>query len=232
MVNLPGSSRMVGHAMTQGFAVGRLSTRYLLPRDWDSVEQYWASMPSQRRHGLRRSHRKGLARGARVTVSARPSDAAIGLVHQLLERHDTPVDVLPAPFLRAVGDLMAPYARSVVVEDPDGRPLSLGLGWVVNDEWTLWIAGLDVDSLAQYESYHLLLNGAVEELIAAGPARINLGRSNDEIKRRYGCAREPLFLALRANDRRDTALLHRWCAEVEQRHLATLAGSASRTRCC
>jgi hypothetical protein len=189
-------------------------------------------MPSRRRHGLQRSHRKGRERGARVTVTASPSEEAIRLVHRLLESHATPVDVLPAPFLRAVSDLLAPYARSVVVEDPDRRPLSLGMGWVLGDEWTLWIAGLDVDALAHYEPYHLLMAGAVEEMIAAGIDQVNLGRSNDEIKRRYGCVREPLFLGLRAHDRRETALLHRWCADVEQRHLATLAGSASRTRCC
>jgi predicted N-acyltransferase len=233
IANLDGRSQLVGELLSNGFATARLSTSYLLHNRWNTIESYWETMSSHRRQRILAMRRRGLQRGARIQVNQMSSGVdVLGLVHQLLERHGTPIDILPSSFLEALDTQLAPYAQHLLVEDAAGKPLGIMLGWLLQDVWTLWIAGLDSDRLDEYGTYHMLLASAVEHAITNRFRLINFGRSNDTIKRRYGCTRVPLYLALRARQRQDTALLHAWCLGLEQQHLATLMGTGTQTRCC
>lgn len=230
--NVDGRSPLLGDLLKCGFAAAWMSTTYLLTVRWATTQQYWAGLPPRRRHHLRHTLVKGLRQGARTRVGCLSAGLTVKLVHQLLEARQTPTAVLPESFLGALLESTASYQRSVVVEDPSGGPIGMGLGWLSQGTWTLWAAGLDVAAINRYEPYHLLLAGAIENAIASGIRSINFGRGNHVTKRRYGCHPAPLYLTLRAQDHRTDALLHLLCQTIEQHHLSTLIDPSRRVRCC
>jgi predicted N-acyltransferase len=227
-----GEGALLGWLTGRGYAVGRVSTAYALDVRWPDAAAYWSAMRRHRRKRLLAERRKSQRLGVRVGLGAAPFNASVALVHDFMARRSTPLDVLPRRFLRALDAHLADHEASVWAETPDGRLLAVFKGWRLGGLWSLWIAGLDEERTEAYEPYHGLMAELVETAIRHRVPRVDLGRSNGWIKRRYGALPRGLHLALQTRDAADAALLHRWCGGLERHHLATLDGSEFPTRCC
>ncbi len=224
----PLSGRLLG----RGFAVAEVATDYQLTVEWDSPAAYWAAMRSRRRRTLRTVRARTEAAGIRVASEPVPPDEATRLVHALLSDRGTPLSILPGNFLRAAMRQLAPYERSVVARDNEGTPCAAFIGWQFGTERSMWLAGLDTNRTKIYEPYHAMLAEVVETAIAERVATVDLGRSNGDVKHRYGARPRPLLLALNSPYRDRNALLHLWCRDLEQHHHAVLNGLESASRCC
>ena len=223
---------LLGWLTGRGYAAGRIATAYALDVRWPDAAAYWAHLPPQRRRRLLRERKKSQRLGARMRLGAAPFAGSVALVHDFMTRRGTPLDVLPRRFLRALDANLVDHEASVWAETAERQMLAVFKGWRLGGLWSLWIAGLDEERTEAYEPYHALMAELVETAVRHRVPRVDLGRSNGRVKRRYGAVGRGLHLALQTRDAADAALLHRWCAGLERHHLATLDGSEFPTRCC
>ncbi|WP_433381262.1 GNAT family N-acetyltransferase [Streptosporangium sp. CA-115845] len=222
---------LTGRLLGQGYATAHLTTAYRLDTTCTTPAQHWDTLPGRRRRRLRREQRQG-AEGL-VIAEARPqATTMVRLAHAVLREHDTPVEVLPEHYLRALSRHLRPYERTIVAADEAGEVLAMFGGWQFGGEWALWIAGLQTGHYAVFEPYHSMIAHSIEAAITTDTRVLNLGRGNGVVKRRYGAMGTPLFLTLKAADRSSNALLHAWCRQVEIRSQASAHGLGVASRCC
>lgn len=229
--NVPPSA-FSGWLLGQGYATAEVATDYRVPIGWPTAERYWARLHSHRRRSLLAERRRSERAGITVTRLAAGPEEAVRLVHSLLGRRGTPVDVLPEPFIRAVLTALAPYERTLTARQEDGAPVALFAGWRFAGTWSVWLAGLDTDRLATFAPYHAMMSAAVESAITDGITTVDFGRANGGVKQRYGALPRPLLLAVKSADRATDALLHLWCQNLQRHHHAALNGLETTSRCC
>jgi hypothetical protein len=227
--NVPGRS-LVGRLLRDGYAVSQLATTYLVDTRYDSTDQYWRSIDPRRRRKFERDRRVVRAKGFTVHEGMPDDDTFVRLVHALLAARDTPVDVLPENFLRALRARLAPFDRTVFATDADDEIVALFACWEFGAECSAWLAGLD--RLTAFEPYHSLMARSVEAAVGNGTPTVNLGRANGIQKRRYGSVPTPLFLALKSTDRHRNALLHAASMNLETQILSGTEGLDVVRRCC
>ncbi|GAA3017059.1 GNAT family N-acetyltransferase [Streptosporangium longisporum] len=223
---------LAGRLLGQGYAAAHLTTAYRLDTVATTPERYWDGLPGRRRRRLRREQRQG-AEGLVIGESRPDATTMVRLAHAVLREHDTPVDVLPEPYLRSLARHLRPYERTITAADERGEVVAMFGGWQFGGEWALWIAGLQTGRYSVFEPYHAMIAHSVEAAITTDTRVLDLGRGNGVVKRRYGATGTPLFLALKAADRGRDALLHAWCRQVQARSQTSAhgLGVASR-RCC
>ncbi|WP_218009257.1 GNAT family N-acetyltransferase [Herbidospora cretacea] len=230
VANVPADG-MAGRLLGAGYAAAHVATAYRLDTTKATPEDYWAAMPRRRRGKVRREQRLG-ARELTIAEGGLDEDTLVRLTHDLLREHDTPTDVLPDPFLRAVSRRLRPYGRATIATGEGGEIVAAFAGWEFAGEWSMWIAGLRTGRYPAFEPYHAMLAHTIEAALTSGTRVLNLGRGNASVKARYGAVGTPLYLALKSDDRRDTALLHAWCRRLEARSHASPHGLAVSSRCC
>jgi predicted N-acyltransferase len=227
--NVPGRS-LVGRLLRDGYAVSQLATTYLVDTRYDSTDQYWRSIDPRRRRKFERDHRAARAKGFTVHEGMPDDHTFVRLVHALLAARETPVDVLPESFLRALRARLAPFDRTVFATDADDEIVALFACWEFGAECSVWLAGLD--RLTAFEPYHSLMAQSVEAAVGNGTPTVNLGRANGTQKRRYGSVPTPLFLALKSADHHRNALLHAAFMNLETQILSGTEGLDVVRRCC
>ncbi|MEV7056030.1 GNAT family N-acetyltransferase [Streptomyces microflavus] len=225
------ADRLSGRLMRQGFATAHITTSYRCATDVETVEEYWAFAEGHRRRKLARERRLA---ASDHTVRDRPADTdtTIRLIHCLLQDRDTPTDVLPATFLRAMQARLAPFERSITAVDGAGHTVGVFAGWQFGPVWSMWLAGLDTERLPSFVPYRAMAGRIVESAVATDVATVDLGRSNGMEKRKLGAYPVPLHLALRAADRDEQAALHASCLRLEQRCQGPEEQLDMTRRCC
>ncbi|WP_066369603.1 GNAT family N-acetyltransferase [Herbidospora mongoliensis] len=230
VANVPADG-FAGRLLGAGYAGAHVATAYRLDTANAAPAGYWAAMPSRRRSKLYREQRLG-GRGLTIAETDLDTDILVRLTHELLREYNTPTDVLPEPFLRAVSRHLRPYARATVATGEDGEIVATFAGWEFAGEWSMWIAGLRTGRYPAFEPYHAMLAHTIDAALTTDTRVLNLGRGNAAVKARYGAVGTPLYLALKSDDRRDTALLHAWCRRLEARSHASPHGLGASSRCC
>ncbi|MEU4408112.1 GNAT family N-acetyltransferase [Streptosporangium sp. NPDC023963] len=222
---------LTGWLLGQGYAAAHMTTTYRLDTTHTSPEQHWETLPGRRRRRLRREQRQG---GDGLVIGEAKPDATtmVRLAHAVLREHDMPADVLPEHYLRAMAHHLRPYERTITATDERGEVVAVFVGWQFGGEWALWIAGLQTGRYPVFEPYHAMIAHSVEVAITTDTRVLNFGRGNGVVKRRYGAAGTPLFLALKTADRGRDALLHAWCRQVEARSQASAHELGVASRCC
>jgi predicted N-acyltransferase len=229
--NVPGRS-LIGRLLGNGYAVSQLATTYLVDAGYDSPDRFWHSIDPRRRRKFERDRRLAQSRGFTVHEGTPDVDTFVRLVHALLAARDTPVDVLPGDFLRALRSRLAPFDRTVTTTNADGETVALFACWEFGTECSVWLAGLDTTRLSAFEPYHPMMAQAVDNAVVHGTRTVNLGRANGSHIRRYGALPTPLFLALRSADGRRNAQLHAACVKLETQIQGGTEGLDAVRRCC
>ncbi|WP_405150435.1 GNAT family N-acetyltransferase [Sphaerisporangium sp. NBC_01403] len=222
---------LAGWLLGQGYAAAHMTTAYQLDTTFSTPGEYWNTLPGRRRRKLWREQRQR-AEGLVIAESPPDADTMVRLTHALLHEHGTPVDVFPEGYLRALRRHLRAYERTIVAADETGEVLAMFAGWQFGSEWSLWIAGLQTARYSSFEPYHSMLAHTIEAAIRSDTRVLNLGRGNAPIKRRYGTVGTPLFLVVKAADRRHDALLHAWCRVLEVRGQGSPDGLEVVSRCC
>lgn len=231
IANLP-ASPLVGRLLGAGYAVAQVADTHLVETAaFAAPPDYWAAMTSRRRRTLSRE-RRVRSDGLHFAEAIPDIDTLVRLVHATLRAHKTPIDVLPKDFLHALRRHLAAFERTLAITDDHGETAAVFVGWQFGAEWSLWMAGLETDRFTAFEPYHPAMAHAIEAAITARTPRVNLGRGNAPVKRRYGATGTPLFLALSCADRSRNALLHAWCGTLETRSRESADGLEVVSRCC
>ncbi|GAA3828553.1 hypothetical protein GCM10022226_56730 [Sphaerisporangium flaviroseum] len=220
-----------GWLLGQGYAAAHVATAYRIDTTHATPAEYWNTLPGRRRRKLWREQRRR-AEGLVIAETAPDTGTMVDLTHALLRERGTPTEVFPVEYLQALRRHLAPYERTVAATDGSGEVVAMFAGWQFGAEWSLWIAGLRTAAYASFEPYHSMLAHTIETAITSDTRVLNLGRGNAPIKRRYGAVGVPLFLALKAADRRHDALLHAWCQALEARSQGSPDGLEVVSRCC
>ncbi|MFT9789264.1 GNAT family N-acetyltransferase [Streptomyces rhizosphaericola] len=230
VANAP-ADRLGGRLMRHGYATAHITTSYRCATDAPSVQEYWAFAEGHRRRKLARERRIA---GRDHTVLDEPADTdtLVRLVHSLLRDRDTPTDVLPGPFLRAMRTRLAPFERSITAADPAGATVGVFAGWQFGPLWSMWLAGLDTALLPSFVPYRAMGGRLVESAVATDVTTVDLGRSNGMEKRKLGAHPVPLHLALRTSGRGEQAALHASCLRLEQRCQGPEEQLDLTRRCC
>ncbi|WP_407835785.1 GNAT family N-acetyltransferase [Streptomyces sp. DSM 116496] len=206
----------VGLLMRHGYATAHITTSYRCATDVPSAADYWNFTDGRRRRKFAKE-RRASGRGFTVVEDPADADTVVRLVHSLLTDRGTPTDVLPEAFLKAMAARLAPFEHSLTAFDADQRAVGVFAGWQFGEKLSMWLAGLDTQSLPSFVPYRAMAARLVEGAVAADIASIDLGRSNAAEKRKLGAHPVPLYLALNASDRGDRAALHEACLRLEQR---------------
>ncbi|WP_151772148.1 GNAT family N-acetyltransferase [Streptomyces abyssomicinicus] len=215
VANVP-AGRTCGLLMGRGYATAHITTSYRCATDVPTAEDYWSFATGR----LRRKYAKERRVSARgFTVRDTPADTAttVRLVHSLLTDRGTPTDVLPADFLGAVKERLAPFEQTVTSADADGRIVGVFAGWKFGATWSMWLAGLDTGALPSFVPYRAMAARLIGTAVATDVATVDLGRSNGPEKRKLGAHPVPLHLALDTSGRADRASLHAALRRLEQR---------------
>ncbi|MGW5066733.1 GNAT family N-acetyltransferase [Streptomyces cyaneofuscatus] len=230
VANAP-ADRLSGRLMRSGYATAHITTSYRCATDVPSVQSYWAFTEGHRRRKLA-AERRLAARDHTVLDKPADTDTLVRLVHSLLRDRDTPVDVLPEAFLRAMRTRLAPFERSITAADRTGETVGVFAGWQFGPVWSVWLAGLDTSRLPSFVPYRAMAGRLVESAVTSDVATIDLGRSNGMEKRKLGAHPVPLHLALKALDRGEQAALHASCLRLEQRCQGPEEQLDMTRRCC
>lgn len=150
-------------------------------------------IPRDGRSEIRRQRRKIAEHGIGVTIDAPPFDdlEEVGrLCHATTARRGTP-DYLPAArlarFLAACGDLVR-----IISVRAAGRRVGVGILLVEDRTVHFWLAGMDY-SIDTFSPYTATFEAVFRFAFDHGCSRIECGRLNERIKRRFGFTPQPLY---------------------------------------
>ncbi|MGD2216535.1 MAG: GNAT family N-acetyltransferase [Gemmatimonadales bacterium] len=180
-----------------------------LPLRWPSFEAYLRAM----RAGYRRQVLASLRARRRLNLSVRAVDdfgpqcpRIFQLYEQVMDRAEFQLEHLNLAFFERLNADLGSQSRAILIEQR-GELIAAAVMLYGPTEATFLLAGIDYAQNRQCHAYLNLVTEVVADAIRSGAARLELGQTSYDLKRRHGADTFPRFLYLKCNNRVGQALL-------------------------
>jgi predicted N-acyltransferase len=180
-----------------------------LPIRWSSLDQYLGAM----RANYRRQVLASLRVRRRMNLSVRTvedfgSECAriFRLYEQVMGRAEFQLERLNLAFFERLNADLGPASQAILIERR-GELTAAAVMLLGSTEATFLLAGIDYTQNRQCHAYLNLVTEVVALAIRRGAARLELGQTSYDLKRRHGAEAVPLFVYLKCTNPVGHALL-------------------------
>ena len=158
------------------------------------------------RAAMRSGHRRQLdadlvARDAlrlrRVERWAPEADGLFGLYERVMDRAPYQLERFGPSFFHALSERYAGDSAALILED-DGGPLATALTLYGRDAAIFLLAGIDYGRAERLRAYPALVVSVIEDALARGYRRVELGQTSTDLKTRLGGVPTDRWLFLKA----------------------------------
>lgn len=176
-------------------------------------------LPRKKRARVRNDLARARRAGTRIrpaTVADRP--AIVQLLACVLERKNTPQEVMPDRFVTRCLESPPPGLEVFVAVDAEERPIGTHLNFKWGRVYCIWLAGHAYDSLNRFRPSHALYVHSINRAKSLGCTMIEAGRDPYPIKRQHGFEPVSLLSAVRGSSPSSHRRAGAWVRFLQERH--------------